>query len=327
MTAFFEFYSSAILPRDDGACLILSVYSNIFVLQKKMTYVLTFVASDEKKHPLDNNFLQFLEGEGIHTGAHKWLAKGKAIDIPIPAVFSLREMQELRDNLDFRKIDVFCQRESDRQKKLLLADMDSTIVVGETLDDLADFAGVKDQVAAITERAMNGEIAFDGALRERVALLTDLEESALKETAAEIQIMDGAKALVGGMKENGATCVLVTGGFTYFADEIGTKVGFDHVHGNQLMLEGGKLTGEVIAPILDKESKLAFLQQYIKELGLSPDETLAIGDGANDLPMLEAAGLGIGYHPKGLLKEKLLNIIEHGDLSAVLYAQGYHGFE
>ena len=170
---------------------------------------------------------------------------------------------------------------------------------------------------------MRGELDFPQALRERVALLRGLPESAVQKTLAETELNPGAAAFVQVMKKNGATCVLVSGGFTLFTGAFAQKAGFDRHHGNLLQLEEGVLTGKVGEPILDKDSKVAFLQQYRDELGLKPEDVLAIGDGANDLPMLQMAGLGIGYHPKPLLEESLDNCIIHGDLTAALYAQGY----
>lgn len=288
-----------------------------------MSYVLTFVAGDPVNNPLTEEFPAFLQDKGYTLTGFDWLEPQMALDIFTEKNLPKSEIQNMRNLLMDAQIDVFFMPVLGRRKKLLLADMDSTIVVGETLDELAAFAGMQDRVAEITRRAMNGEIDFQDALRERVGLLKTLSIDALEETASAIQIMRGAKELVETLKDHDAKTVLVTGGFTYFADDIGAEVGFDFIHGNRLEIEDDLLTGFVIPPILDKNSKLSFLKEYTAKLGLDPSETLAIGDGANDLPMLEAAGLGIGYQCKELLKERLVNIIQHGDLRAVLYAQGY----
>lgn len=221
------------------------------------------------------------------------------------------------------RIDVFLTKAAGRRKKLLIADMDSTIVTGETLDDLAEFAGIKDQIAAITTRAMEGEIDFHDALRERVALLKGLDIAALDKTLADIQLSPGAETFVQTMAMHGAHCVLVSGGFTFFTGNIAEKAGFHAHHGNVLDIDGDVLAGTVSDPILDKDSKVHFLKKYVQDQNISEENVLAIGDGANDIPMLQTAGLGIGYHPKHAVQEKISNLIIHGDLTAALYAQGY----
>jgi phosphoserine phosphatase len=290
-----------------------------------MNFILTFVASDTHLSAGHLASIEsFAEKEGILlTGEPEWLAENIAADIPIAESLTIDQMQKLRLLLEKDKIDSFCTSASSRKKKLLLADMDSTIVTSETLDEMAAEAGIKDKVAAITERAMRGELDFPAALKERVGLLKDLADEALKKTLEATQISQGAAVAVGTMRENGATCVLVSGGFTFFTQAIAQKLGFTEHHGNILGVNNGKLTGTVEEPILDKESKLAFLKAYTQQLNIDLAETLAIGDGANDLPMLAAAGIGIGYHPKPLLEENLLNCIRHTDLTSMLYIQGY----
>ena len=287
-----------------------------------MTHVITFVAAAPELAPAPSALAELLGRHGGAIRSETILTPGKACEYQMETAFSLQQIQQLRHALHPYRIDVFQTPAQNRCKKLLLADMDSTIVVGETLDELSDHAGVKEEVARITARAMNGEMDFHEALALRVALLENLPESALQQTAAQIRLMSGAINFISGLKKSGTTTVLVTGGFTYFAKDIAAQAGFDFVHGNQLDIKDGHLTGGVIPPVLDKQAKLSFLQDYTAKLGLSPDETMAIGDGANDLPMLEAAGLGIGYHPKPLLQEKLINIILYNDLSAALYTQG-----
>mgnify|MGYP003393856972 CR=1 FL=1 len=289
-----------------------------------MTYFLTLVSSAS---PLtENNLsaaLRFIDGAGAVT----WLERGKAANIQLLKRPDALQMRELREYFTADKIDVFIVPAANRRKKLLIADMDSTMIVGETLDDLAARAGVGERVAAITARAMNGELDFKAALRERVALLKGQPESLLIDQRAAMELMGGAATLVKTMCDAGAPCILVSGGFTFFTEAAATMAGFTHHHGNILDTQGGFLTGTVSDPILDKTAKLDFLNHYVREFGLTPDDVLALGDGANDLPMLQAAGLGIGFHPKPVVAETLDHCILHGDLTAALYAQGFSGIE
>jgi phosphoserine phosphatase len=293
-----------------------------------MTHVLTFVASDTAR-PLLKRHLQEAEKimgfynitpAGPNPG---WLAKDKAADLFIPAEAPGALMAHLREMLQPDAIDIFITPDDNRRKKLLIADMDATIVRGETLDDLAEFAGLKDQIAAITALAMEGKLDFKEALRERVALLRGLTITAIMETLDKLTLNPGAKEFVQTMKHHGTTCVLVSGGFTIFTEAAADRAGFDHHHGNTLEIENNALNGKVTDPILDKHAKVDFLEHYLKQLDLTPADALAIGDGANDIPMLKKAGLGIGYQPKHAVAEAIPNLIIHGDLTAALYAQGY----
>lgn len=292
-----------------------------------MSFFLTFVASDPHHKPLSKNHLR--EAEKIMRfydmkaeRAPAWSADKKAADLIIDRHPGGVLMMHLRDMLQGDAIDLFCTAAENRVKKLLLADMDSTIVSGETLDELAEFAGIKDEIAQITALAMEGKLDFKDALRRRVALLKGLDQSALEKTLAHTRLNPGAAELVSGMKAAGAICVLVSGGFTFFTESIAARAGFDHHHGNILEIENGKLTGGVREPILDKFAKVEFLKHYTNTLGLTAADCLTIGDGANDIPMLKTAGLGIGYHPKQAVAEEVENLILYGDLSAALYAQG-----
>ncbi len=292
-----------------------------------MNCILTLVASDRQK-PLLKSHLQWIEqylyGRVLGTD---WLSPGQAADLQLSARPDTQARAAIEKFLAEDRIDFFIVSAGPaRQKKLLIADMDSTMVVGETLDELAAQCGLKDQIAAITARAMAGELDFQAALRDRVAMLKELPEIALQTTLAAIQPMAGAEKLIATMRGHGAFCVLASGGFSCFTEPVAARLGFHVSHGNLLEVRAGRLTGKVREPILDHRSKLSFLQQYQAARRLDSAETLAIGDGANDLPMISAAGFGVGYHPKRFLKDRIENSILYGDLTALLYAQGYKGF-
>lgn len=234
----------------------------------------------------------------------------------------------LREALGGAAIDVVVQPLGARRKRLFLADMDSTMIGQECIDELAAFVGLKEHVSAITERAMRGELAFEPALRERVALLEGLPLSVVGEIIdRHITLTPGGPALVRTMRANGAYTALVSGGFTVFTGPIAAKIGFDEHRSNILEAEGGKLVGRVREPILGKEAKLAALIELRARAGLAHEETLAIGDGANDLAMLNEAGLGVAFRAKPAVAAAAHARIDHADLTALLYAQGYRGDE
>ena len=280
------------------------------------SHILTFIASN---NDLSQETLN-IAGDFKNL---TWLSPNKAADITLMHEPNPAAITYIRDQLAKHQIDVLVTPAENRKKKLLLADMDSTIVTSETLDDLAAHAGIKEQIAEITARAMNGELNFHDAIRQRVALIKGLPTEALNETLTETQLTAGAKIFVQTMKKYGATCVLVSGGFTFFTKSIASQCGFDHHHGNTLDIADNKLTGRVIDPILDKDTKLKLLNEYILKTNHQPLNTMTIGDGANDLPMLQAAGLGLGFHAKPSVAAQLTNTILYNDLTAALYAQGY----
>lgn len=266
--------------------------------------------------------------EGGRAAAADWLAPQVACDIAVEGLTLIEAEARARAAVGDAPVDLFAQEANGRRKKVLIADMDSTMITVECLDELADFAGKKAEIAAITERAMRGELEFEGALRERVAMLKGLDESALAATLTDrIAIMPGAYELVRTMNKAGALTVLVSGGFTYFTSRIAQRIGFAEQRGNELIIEGGKLTGEVGTPILGRDAKLASLNAARKRMGLKENETLAVGDGANDLAMLQAAGLGVAYHAKPIVAEAAHARVDHGDLTALLYFQGYRKAE
>ncbi len=256
----------------------------------------------------------------VEGGEPVVLWPGQAVDIPCAKPPSL---DRVRAALDGAPVDALAVTGQGRRKAVLIADMDSTIVQGETLDELARRAGTGDLVAAITRRSMNGEIDFAEALVERVATLRQLKLSALEETWMETRLTPGARALVGTMRRNGALCVLVSGGFTYFTERVAASCGFDDHRANVLLDDGTALTGEVARPILDGDAKRQALEAFALQRGASPSAALAVGDGANDLAMLQAAGLGIAFRPRPALAAAVANRIEHADLRALLFAQGY----
>jgi phosphoserine phosphatase len=220
-------------------------------------------------------------------------------------------------------LDVIVQPAAAREKKLLVADMDSTMITVECIDELADYAGIKAQIAEVTERAMRGELDFAAALDARVALLEGLEEAAIDRCLAErVRIMPGAEALVQTMRARGALTILVSGGFTRFAEPVGERIGFERVIANRLLIDAQKLTGAVGKPIVDSATKETTLLDARAERGLAPAETLAVGDGANDLAMIRQAGLGVAYHAKPIVAAAAGARIDHNDLTALLYAQG-----
>ena len=256
------------------------------------------------------------------------LSEGEAAEIPCNAhSFSQPSIGTIRAAFAGRPIDVLFTRARGRRKGLLVADMDSTIVSSETLDELAHHAGVGEKIAAITTRSMNGEIDFADALRERVALLRGLDIAALERTLAETRLTPGARTLVATMRAHNARCALVSGGFTWFTSRIAALCGFDEHHANALEEIGGKLTGRVAEPILGRAAKLEILLRLAQQRSVRLAATLAVGDGANDLDMLTQGGLGIAFHARPLVRQAIETRIDHADLRALLFAQGYPASE
>ncbi|MEA3036995.1 MAG: phosphoserine phosphatase [Sphingomonadales bacterium] len=262
---------------------------------------------------------------GVHPFGRSWIEEDKACDLllsmgPSAARTALEGLIE--------GVDVIVQGEASRRRKLLVADMDSTMIAVECIDELADYAGLKAEVAAITERAMRGELIFEDALQERVALLKGMEVSVIDRCRVErVRLTPGARSLVRTMRRQGALTVLVSGGFTLFAGPVGEEIGFDRVVANRLLTEDGRLTGEVARPIVGAEGKRQALLDAAAERGIDASDALAVGDGANDVPMLQAAGLGVAYHAKPAAVAAAAVSLVHTDLTALLYAQGYAGGE
>ena len=284
-------------------------------------FVATLIAAGKLTGEVVREAIDRLDATGHDVGAPHWLDEGDAADIVFHG--SLVSARAELAKMDHGALDVIVQPLGDRTKKLIIADMDSTMITVECIDELADYAGLKPQIAAITERAMRGELDFRAALTERVGLLGGMAESVLAECRMErVRLTRGARTLVQTMKAHGAHSVLISGGFTAFARPVGEAIGFDKVIANELEIADGKLTGRVIEPIVDASTKLETLKAEAAAHGLPLAETLAVGDGANDIPMIEGAGLGVAYHAKPKTRAAAAAEIVHGDLSVLLYAQG-----
>lgn len=279
--------------------------------------------NDEALSQLKNNLN--IEAEPI------WLAQGEAVDLPLNEINAdnlktlSSQINELLKDMPF---DFALQPQEHRRKKLLISDMDSTIIGEECIDEIAYMAGIKPKIADITERAMRGEIEFEAALRERVGLLKDLDVKTLDTVIKDrLNLNKGARTLVQTMAANDAFCALVSGGFTFFTEKIAAMTGFHTTRANTLEIANDKLTGQVIPPILGSAAKKQALEQFTKEQNILAEETLAVGDGANDLEMIKASGLGIAYYAKPIVAAEADAAVNHTDLTALLYMQGYKKIE
>ncbi len=283
-------------------------------------YVATLLTNPEK-----NTFDQALVDSLRNAwggGDVKWLSPDEAAEFSLAGLPD--NQWDVWADLQNMGVDLVVQPADGRRKKMLLADMDSTMIQQECIDELADEAGVGERVKDITARAMNGELDFEGALTERVGLLKGLDEAVIDKVLAErITLMPGGRELVGAMRANGGYAALVSGGFTAFTAKVGAELGFDENRANTLLAEGGKLTGDVARPILGRQAKVDALEQITARLGLSESDVIAVGDGANDLGMLGRAGTGVALHAKPSVAEQCEVRVNHGDLSALLFLQGY----
>ena len=279
--------------------------------------------SNPARPTLDSGIVQaaveILRASGAKVGTPDWLAPDIACDIP----FEGRPLL----SLGMTGIDAVFVAADGRRRRLLVADMESTMIENEMLDELADFLGLRERIAAITARAMNGEIDFAGALKERVGLLKGLPVAKLDAAARRIRYTPGGATLVATMKQHGAYCALVSGGFTHFTKLVAATLGFDFDTANVLKHDGTALAGMVEPPILGKEAKLATLRHLSSLRGIATADAITVGDGANDLPMLKEAGLGVAFHAKPAVAAEVGARIDHGDLTALLYLQGYRRSE
>lgn len=282
-----------------------------------MTKVLTLISNPE--NPTLNDDIKDHFAKAVNASSTAWLNENVALDIFFDGDVDEKTAYELNQgSFDFAVQDV-----ATRGKKLLLADMDSTIIQCECIDELADFLGIKEKVSHITEAAMRGEIDFKAALRERVALLKGLKVADLGKVFDErVKLTPGAEALVKTMNANGAFTVLVSGGFTYFTGRVSELTGFKVNRANILLHENGELTGSVGEPIVDSDTKIKTLREFQAAANLAKHQIIAVGDGANDIPMLNGAGMGVGYYPFPAAGEAADVAITHGDLTALLYLQG-----
>jgi phosphoserine phosphatase len=292
-----------------------------------MTHVATLVCSPAAP-ALDDTVLARARAALPQAGSPLWLEPSVAADIPFTATAAdeYRALaRRVRAGLAGPPVDVVVQKAVGRRKRLFLADMDSTMIGEECIDELADFVGLKTHVAAITERAMRGELAFAPALRQRVALLKGLHSDVVEKViTGRLHLTPGGRTLVATMRANGAHTCLVSGGFTLFTQRIAAMIGFDEARANSLVVAAdGTFVGEVVEPIFGRDEKLAALIELRRRFGLTAEQTLAAGDGANDAAMIEAAGLGVAYHAKPALAAAAHARIDHADLTALLYVQGY----
>jgi len=289
-----------------------------------MQYVLTLTAAPGHLPEEAVAFAQAaLTGAGAEPGIPVELKAGTAADLPFDGIPTETALAAVRPALGELPVDANAQAADGRCKRLLIADMDSTIIIGESLDELAEFAGIRDEIAAVTERAMRGELDFEEALDARVGKLAGLAEDTLAQVIAGIRITPGAETLVRTMAANGAFCALVSGGFKPVTAAVRARLGFHEDRGNSLEIADGKLTGRVLRPILGREAKLQALRELTAAKGISPKDAVAVGDGANDLAMLDAAGIGVAFRAKPAVKEAARFRIDHADLTGLLYLQGY----
>jgi phosphoserine phosphatase len=284
--------------------------------------IATLIAADTLTRADLDRAQTALAGVGAMVQPAAWIDEGVAADLSFGRIDRPAARAALEGLLP--GVDVIVQPRAGRRKRLLVADMDSTMITIECIDELADYAGIKPQIAEVTERAMRGELDFEAALDARVALLKGLDEAAIDRCHAErVELMGGARTLIQTMKAHGARTVLVSGGFTVFADRVAAAIGFDRALSNRLGIADGALDGRVARPIVGSATKRETLIAERTALGIAPEETMAVGDGANDIPMIEEAGLGIAFRAKPKTAAAADARIEHRDLTALLYAQGY----
>ena len=293
---------------------------------RSMHFVLTVIGAPGSR-PLDESLIDAvftaLGEAGAAHGAPQWLDPGYAFDIPIESALPKSAEAAVRERLAGAPFDIAVLPVEGRRKAVLVADMESTVIAQELLDELAEAVGIRTQIAKITARAMAGELDFEAALKARVGLLAGLPVATLDEMRERITLNPGARALVQTMRAHGAYAALVSGGFTHFTETVQARCGFDEAHGNRLVFAGGTLSGEVAAPVLGAAAKHETLMRLCAARGSGLDAACAVGDGANDLAMVRAAGLGVAYRAKPVLREAAQVHIEHGDLTALLYLQGY----
>jgi phosphoserine phosphatase len=291
-----------------------------------MTHVLVLTSNPQAgalAEEIYRNLRDALAGEFGEIAPPKRLDRASAAEFHPREGEAERLVAFVRAKTDAAKFDVNAVPAVGRRKKLLVADMESTLIENEMLDDIAHLLGIGERVASITRRAMNGELDFRAALAERVGLLKGRDAAILERAAEGIKPIPGGAVLARTMKANGALTAIVSGGFTFFTGRVREALGFERDYANTLLLDGDKLAGDVAEPVLGREAKLATLERLAGELGISPREAIAVGDGANDLAMLGAAGMGVAFRAKPVVAAQAKIRIEHGDLTALLFLQGY----
>jgi len=298
------------------------------VTEYMTSYVLTLIGNMNTA-PLEPVHLERVCRILATAGEADWLAEGEACDLFIESVLSAGEITgQTRAALLGEAIDAVCTPIEGRRKKLLITDMDSTVIDQECIDELGDAIGLGSKIKEITAAVVNGDISFADALRQRLALMKGMEHGVLESVYEDrITLKAGARTLVRTMRHHGAFCILVSGGFSFFTSRIAGRIGFHDHHANELAFEDGKLTGDVLEPILGRSAKRDTLLRLCGEKGLEPADVLAAGDGANDIKMIEAAGLGVAFHGSDSLRKQANACIDHGDLTALLYIQGFRKSE
>ncbi len=292
------------------------------------SYVFTLIGN-ARSAPLEPVHIERVCRRLATTGRVDWLAEKEACDVFLETPLSAAGITEqARDALSGTALDSACTSIEGRRKKLLISDMDSTVINQECIDELGDAIGVGSRIREITAAVVNGDMSFSDALRKRLALMKGMECRLLKSVYEErISLKAGARTLVQTMAHHGAYCILVSGGFSFFTRRIAERIGFHDHQGNKLAFEDGKLTGQVLEPILGRSAKLNSLTRLCDEKSLEPSDVLAVGDGANDIKMIEAAGLGVAFHGSDSLRKQANACIDHGDLTALLYIQGFRKSE
>ncbi len=292
------------------------------------SYVLSLIGN-ARSAPLEPVHIERVCQRLATTGKVDWLAEKEACDLFFDSPLSAVDITgQTRDALSGTAFDMVCTSTEGRRKKLLVSDMDSTVINQECIDELGDAIGLGSQIREITAAVVRGDMSFSDALRERMALMKGMERSLLESVYEErISLKSGTRTLVQTMRRHGAFCILVSGGFTFFTRRIAERIGFHDHQGNELAFEDGKLTGAVLEPILGRSAKLKTLTRLCDEKGLEPSDVLAVGDGANDIEMIKAAGLGVAFHGSDSLRKQANACIDHGDLTALLYIQGFRKSE